>query len=180
MLPPPPHTHTQVWALRVDVHVLDHDGNLVDACCLAALAALMALRLPQVTVGGDSGSDIIVHSPDVKEPLPLSIHHLPVAISFALFEVRASRGCMCGAPAAAVHVWGTSCSCACVGHQLQLRMCAQGKAHGIARHTSCVSACGASAAPLSGYQAASWHVCVLACVQQLHEHVCPAASSWQV
>ncbi len=99
-----------MWALRVDVHVLDHDGNLVDACCLAALAALMALRLPQVSVGGEGGSDIIVHSPDVKEPLPLSIHHLPVAISFGLFEVSccsrcapiAQSGCLQGAAAHAV------------------------------------------------------------------------------
>ncbi|KAJ2383599.1 3'-5'-exoribonuclease, partial [Coemansia sp. RSA 2603] len=30
----------QVWAVRVDLHFLDHAGNLVDAACLAAVAAL--------------------------------------------------------------------------------------------------------------------------------------------
>ncbi len=40
--------------LRVDVHVLDHDGNLTDAAGLAALAALMAFRRPFVEVGGGS------------------------------------------------------------------------------------------------------------------------------
>ena len=40
--------------LRVDVHILDHDGNLTDAASLAALAALMAFRRPYVEVGGGS------------------------------------------------------------------------------------------------------------------------------
>lgn len=38
----------QVWALRVDTHVLDHGGNLIDACVLSALGALMAFRKPEV------------------------------------------------------------------------------------------------------------------------------------
>jgi hypothetical protein len=52
---PTSHTGRKVWHLRVDVHVLDHQGALVDACGLAALAALMAFRRPDVTVGGDDG-----------------------------------------------------------------------------------------------------------------------------
>ena len=76
-----------MWALRVDTHVLDHGGNLVDACCLSALAALMAFRKPEVTVGGASGTEVIVHPPEVKEPLPLTIHHLPVAVTFGIFDV---------------------------------------------------------------------------------------------
>lgn len=36
---------------------------------------------------------VMVHPPEVREPVPLSIHHLPLPISFALWEVRAtSRG----------------------------------------------------------------------------------------
>eukprot|EP00887_Chlorella_sp_A99_P003075 scaffold9.g3075.t1 len=65
----------------------DHQGNLTDACGLSALGALMAFRRPDVTVGGgEDGQAVTVHSPDVREPLPLSIHHLPLPISFALFE----------------------------------------------------------------------------------------------
>lgn len=89
-LPPyfrPPLPFRQVWALRVDTHVLDHGGNLVDACCLSALAALMAFRKPEVTVGGASGTELIVHPPEVKEPLPLTIHHLPVSVTFGIFDV---------------------------------------------------------------------------------------------
>jgi hypothetical protein len=35
-----------VWSLRVDCHVLDHGGNLVDACALATIAALLSFRRP--------------------------------------------------------------------------------------------------------------------------------------
>jgi exosome complex RNA-binding protein Rrp42 (RNase PH superfamily) len=55
-----------VWRLDVDVHVLDHGGNLVDAACLSALAALYVFRKPETTVGGASGTEVTVHSPDVR------------------------------------------------------------------------------------------------------------------
>jgi hypothetical protein len=61
--------HTQVWSLRVDVHVLDAGGNLIDAACLAALAALLVFRKPQVEVDQSSGegeAQITVYSPDVS------------------------------------------------------------------------------------------------------------------
>lgn len=45
----------QVWFLRVDIHVLDADGNLADAAVLSALAALLSFRRPDVTVGGADG-----------------------------------------------------------------------------------------------------------------------------
>lgn len=48
----------KVWHLRVDLHVLDHQGNLIDACGLAALAALMAFRRPDVTVGGGDDGQV--------------------------------------------------------------------------------------------------------------------------
>ncbi len=49
----------KVWSLRVDIHVLDHCGNLTDVCCLAALGALMAFRRPEVSVTADgSGSEV--------------------------------------------------------------------------------------------------------------------------
>lgn len=44
--------------MRVDLHVLDHQGNLVGACGLAALAALMAFRRPDVTVGGGDDGQV--------------------------------------------------------------------------------------------------------------------------
>ncbi|KAF9589836.1 hypothetical protein IFM89_028771 [Coptis chinensis] len=73
----------QVWSIRVDLHVIDNGGNLVDAANVAALAALMTFRRPECTLGGEDGQEVIVHPPEVKEPLPLIIHHLPIAVTFA-------------------------------------------------------------------------------------------------
>jgi hypothetical protein len=42
-----------VWSVRVDVHFLDHDGGLVDAACVAVIAALSAFRREDVEVRGE-------------------------------------------------------------------------------------------------------------------------------
>lgn len=79
----------KVWSIRVDVHILDHNGNLADAASLSALAALLAFRRPEVTLEASEsgeGQQVVVHPPDVREPLPLSIHHTPLCITFASFQ----------------------------------------------------------------------------------------------
>ncbi|KAH7681016.1 exosome complex component RRP45 protein [Dioscorea alata] len=75
-----------VWAVRVDLHILDNGGNLIDAANIAALAALSTFRRPECTVGGEDGQEVIMHPPEVREPIPLTIHHLPVAVTFAFFS----------------------------------------------------------------------------------------------
>lgn len=42
-----------VWSIRVDVHFLDHDGGLVDAACVAVIAALSAFRREDVEIRGE-------------------------------------------------------------------------------------------------------------------------------
>jgi exosome complex RNA-binding protein Rrp42 (RNase PH superfamily) len=37
----------------VDVHFLDHDGGLVDAACVAVVAALLSFRRPDVEIRGE-------------------------------------------------------------------------------------------------------------------------------
>ncbi|KAF7088970.1 hypothetical protein CFC21_092036 [Triticum aestivum] len=74
-----------VWSVRVDLHVLDNEGNLIDAANIAALAALSTFRRPECTVGGDDGQQVTVHDSEVRDPLPLTIHHLPIAVTFAYF-----------------------------------------------------------------------------------------------
>ncbi|HMK48210.1 MAG TPA: exosome complex protein Rrp42 [Methanocella sp.] len=41
----------KVWMVFIDVHVLDHDGNLIDASSLGAIAALKSARLPNARFG---------------------------------------------------------------------------------------------------------------------------------
>lgn len=37
----------EVWAVFVDIHILDHDGNLIDASALASVAALLSAEPPE-------------------------------------------------------------------------------------------------------------------------------------
>ncbi len=41
----------KVWMINVDIHVLDHDGNLIDAGALAAVSALLHTKLPKYENG---------------------------------------------------------------------------------------------------------------------------------
>nr|POE96213.1 exosome complex component rrp45a [Quercus suber] len=57
-----------VWAVRVDLHILDNGGNLVDAANIAALVALLTFRRPECSLGGEDGQQVIVHPPEVVDP----------------------------------------------------------------------------------------------------------------
>lgn len=73
----------KVWQIRVDVHMLNHDGNLMDAASIAAITALSHFRRPDV---GIQGEDVTVYSPEERDPIPLSIYHMPISVSFAFFQ----------------------------------------------------------------------------------------------
>ncbi|KAL4201254.1 hypothetical protein AMTRI_Chr02g215130 [Amborella trichopoda] len=75
-----------VWAIRVDLHILDNGGNLVDAANIAAVAALLTFRRPECSLGGEDTQNVIIHQPEVREPIPLIVHHLPIAVTFAFFD----------------------------------------------------------------------------------------------
>lgn len=70
-----------VWSIRCDIHVLNDDGGVLDACAISVLAALLNFRCSAVDVMGDSAT---VFTSISREPVPLSIHHLPIATTFAL------------------------------------------------------------------------------------------------
>lgn len=72
----------KVWQIRVDVHVLNHEGNLMDAASIAAIAGLCHFRRPDVGIQGD---EVTVYSPEERDPVPLSIYHMPICVSFAFF-----------------------------------------------------------------------------------------------
>ncbi|BCU70623.1 exosome complex protein Rrp42 [Stygiolobus caldivivus] len=44
----------RVWTAWVDVYVLNYDGNILDACTLAAVAALYNTKLPKIEGDGDN------------------------------------------------------------------------------------------------------------------------------
>ncbi|XP_076384944.1 exosome complex component Rrp45 isoform X3 [Megalopta genalis] len=73
----------KVWNVRVDINIINHDGNLIDCASIATLAALLHFHRPDVT---STGEDIIIHSFSEKDPLPLTVYHYPVCVSFITFE----------------------------------------------------------------------------------------------
>lgn len=58
------------WSCYVDIHVLDHGGNLIDAASLAALGALTHATLPKKRFGIGEADE------------PLAVEHFPVECTF--------------------------------------------------------------------------------------------------
>ncbi|NXS91894.1 EXOS9 protein, partial [Jacana jacana] len=73
----------KVWQIRLDLHLLNHDGNIIDAASIAGIVALCHFRRPDVSVQGE---DVTVYTPEERDPVPLSIHHMPICVSFAFFQ----------------------------------------------------------------------------------------------
>ena len=65
-----------VFVIFIDVYVLNHDGNLIDASAMAALAALINTKMFKYTV--EDGK--IVKKPGYT---PLPIINYPIAVTFA-------------------------------------------------------------------------------------------------
>lgn len=74
---------SKCFHLRADIHVLDHDGNLVDASCIALVAALQHYRRPDVAVEGE---DVKIFSPREREPVPLTMLHHPLSVTVSYFD----------------------------------------------------------------------------------------------
>ncbi|MEO2241572.1 MAG: exosome complex protein Rrp42 [Euryarchaeota archaeon] len=68
------------WVTFVDIHVLDHDGNLFDASLLASVAALHRTRVPRAEVVDD---EVEV---DETETTPLEVRDFPVSVTLALVD----------------------------------------------------------------------------------------------
>ncbi|CAH1371689.1 unnamed protein product [Tenebrio molitor] len=76
-------TSEKVWALRVDLNVINHEGNILDCASIAMLASLAHFRRPDVTCNGE---EFIIHSYQQRDPIPTVIHHYPVCITYAIFS----------------------------------------------------------------------------------------------
>ncbi len=69
----------KVQVVYVDVYVLDHDGNLIDAAAMAALSALVNAKVSKMEMKGD---EVVVKGG--HHPLPLN--NYPVAVTFAKID----------------------------------------------------------------------------------------------
>ena len=70
------------WALYADLMCLDYDGNILDACCIALLAALKNTQLPIVESNEDTG----LIETDINRHQGLKLYASPVCTTFAVFD----------------------------------------------------------------------------------------------
>lgn len=67
----------KVWMIFLDLHILDYDGNLMDAAVLGSMAALMDTKIPETRV--EDGEVII----DREKMVPLPIKEKALMCTFA-------------------------------------------------------------------------------------------------
>lgn len=70
------------WSVRVDLHVLSHDGNLLDTSCFAVVAALRHFRKPETSMDGET---LTIYTSAEREPVALSWLHSPFCVTFSFF-----------------------------------------------------------------------------------------------
>lgn len=71
-------------SIRVDLTVVDNFGDLLCALSIAAVASLLHFRRPDVLPVGESG--VATLSASEGHSVPLSIHHSPVCLCFAVYD----------------------------------------------------------------------------------------------
>jgi len=65
----------KVWTIFIDIDIIDHDGNLIDAATLASVQALLNTRMPKMNKE--------TYEIDYKtKESPLPINGMPVSLSF--------------------------------------------------------------------------------------------------
>ncbi|MDK2914710.1 MAG: exosome complex component [Thermococcaceae archaeon] len=67
-----------VRVVFIDVYVLDHDGNLLDATGIAAIAALLSTKMPKIVYHEDTEEIEVLEE---LEPLPVT--KAPIPVTFA-------------------------------------------------------------------------------------------------
>ncbi|CAF0706410.1 unnamed protein product [Brachionus calyciflorus] len=73
----------KVWQIRIDLNVLNYEGNILDCANIAVICAVSHFRLPEVSVTGDQ---IKIFTPEERNPIPLITIHMPITLSFAFFD----------------------------------------------------------------------------------------------
>lgn len=66
-----------VWTVFIDIYPINDDGNLIDASCLAVIAALKKTKIPEL--GKDNK---VNYEKESKKKLPVSEETAPISISF--------------------------------------------------------------------------------------------------
>lgn len=73
---------SKVWSIRADVHVLCHDGNLVDCACVGVIAALKNFRKCDTETKGE---EVVVYTKAERDGVELSLLHWPLCVTFSFY-----------------------------------------------------------------------------------------------
>ncbi|ODV82311.1 ribosomal protein S5 domain 2-like protein [Suhomyces tanzawaensis NRRL Y-17324] len=73
---------SKVWKIQVDANFLNYDGGLIDVGSFAVMLALQHFKKPDISIEDDV---VIVHDVDQRQPVPLSILHVPVCLTYSFF-----------------------------------------------------------------------------------------------
>jgi exosome complex component RRP42 len=63
----------KVWTMFVDIHIINHQGNLLDTAALASLAALLSAKIPKL-----DGENIL--RGDYEKPLPVVFKPINITV----------------------------------------------------------------------------------------------------
>ena len=66
----------KVWIAWVDMYILDHCGNLIDAAALSALSALLSSKMPGAMIDGDKITK-------TAKSLPVPLRDMPINVTLA-------------------------------------------------------------------------------------------------
>lgn len=78
----------QVWNVHLTVHLLSDTGAALDAAVLASMLSLRHFRRPDYSI--ENGNQVRLYSSDERVPVPLAIHHTPLCVTFAIFNLPSS------------------------------------------------------------------------------------------
>lgn len=67
----------KVWMIFLDIHVIDYDGNLMDAAVMGSVAALMNAKIPSTTIEDD---EVVI---DYETMVPIPIAEQPLMCTLA-------------------------------------------------------------------------------------------------
>ena len=73
-----------VWCINTKLVLFNYDGNMIEAASIATIASLMHFRRPEATVTPDG--DVIVHTLEESNPIPLTLFHYPICITFQFMD----------------------------------------------------------------------------------------------
>ncbi len=62
----------KVWEVYVDIHIMNHDGNLIDASALAAISALLNTKIPKLENDTIVRTEFSGKLPVVKKPITVT------------------------------------------------------------------------------------------------------------